>query len=288
MCGIIGYIGGNPAMPILLEGLKRLEYRGYDSAGVAMLENGSLTVEKTKGKISGLEELVNRKPWAATVGMAHTRWATHGEPNTENAHPHTDCTGDIAVVHNGIIENFSALKQRLMKEGHNFVTQTDTEVIAHLIEKFYTPGTPLEEAVRMTVLQLDGTYGLVILSKREPDKLVGVRNGSPLIIGIAEDENFLASDVSAILKHTQKVIYLDDHEMVTVFRDHFVTKTLDNVTTNKQVHSVDWDLEMIEKGGYDHFMLKEINEQPETITNGMRGRLVYDEGMAKLKLLRLV
>ncbi|HEU4365716.1 MAG TPA: glutamine--fructose-6-phosphate transaminase (isomerizing) [Candidatus Krumholzibacteria bacterium] len=282
MCGIIGYIGDNRAMPILLEGLKRLEYRGYDSAGVAMLENGTLTIEKTKGKISQLEGLVNGRPWKATVGMAHTRWATHGEPNTENAHPHTDCSGDIAVVHNGIIENFSALKQRLLKEGHNFTTQTDTEVIAHLIEKFYTSGTTLEEAVRKTVLQLEGTYGLVILSRREPDKIIGVRNGSPLIIGIAGDENFLASDVSAILKHTQKVIYLDDHEMVTVYRDHFVTKTLDNVTTNKQVHEVDWDLDMIEKGGFDHFMLKEINEQPETITNGMRGRLVYDEGIAKL------
>ena len=282
MCGIIGYIGDNTAMPILLEGLKRLEYRGYDSAGVAMLENGSLTIQKTKGKISELEALVNGRPWKATVGMAHTRWATHGEPNTENAHPHSDCTGDLAVVHNGIIENYAALKLRLVKEGHSFTTQTDTEVIAHLIEKFYTPDTPLEEAVRKTVLQLEGTYGLVILSKREPDKIIGVRNGSPLIIGIAGDENFLASDVSAILKHTQKVIYLDDHEMVTLYRDHFVTKTVDNVTTNKQVHEVDWDLEMIEKGGFDHFMLKEISEQPETITNGMRGRLVYDEGIAKL------
>jgi glutamine---fructose-6-phosphate transaminase (isomerizing) len=282
MCGIIGYIGNNPAMPILLEGLKRLEYRGYDSAGVAILENGSLQIEKTKGKIVELENLVNGRPWKATTGMAHTRWATHGEPNTENAHPHVDCTGEIAVIHNGIIENYAAIKQRLLKEGHTFTTQTDTEVIAHLIEKFYTADTSLEEAVRKTVLQLEGTYGLVIISKREPDKIIGVRNGSPLIIGIASGENFLASDVSAILKHTQKVIYLDDHEMVTVYRDRFMTKTLDNVATNKEIHEVDWDLEMIEKGGFDHFMLKEINEQPETITNGMRGRLVYDEGIAKL------
>ncbi len=282
MCGIIGYIGNNTAMPILLEGLKRLEYRGYDSAGVAILENGHLTVEKTKGKISQLEGLVGLRKWKGTVGMAHTRWATHGEPNTENAHPVTDCTGDIAVVHNGIIENYSALKQRLIKEGHQFTTQTDTEVIAHLVEKFYKTTGSLEEAVRLTVSQLEGTYGLVIVSKKEPDKLIGVRNGSPLIIGVAIDENFLASDVSAILKHTQKVIYLDDHEMVTVRRDGFVTKTIDNVTTNKEVHQVDWDLEQIEKGGFDHFMLKEINEQPETISNGMRGRLVYDEGIAKL------
>jgi glucosamine--fructose-6-phosphate aminotransferase (isomerizing) len=287
MCGIIGYIGNNAAMPILLEGLKRLEYRGYDSAGVAIMENGHLTVEKTKGKISQLEGLVGLRPWKGTVGMAHTRWATHGEPNTENAHPHTDCTGDIAVVHNGIIENYSALKQRLIKEGHLFTTQTDTEVIAHLVEKFYKTAGSLEEAVRLTVSQLEGTYGLVIMSKKEPDKIIGVRNGSPLIIGIASDENFLASDVSAILKHTQKVIYLDDHEMVTVRRDGFITKTIDNVTTNKEVHQVDWDLEQIEKGGFDHFMLKEINEQPETISNGMRGRLVYDEGIAKLGGLNL-
>ena len=282
MCGIIGYIGNNTAMPILIEGLKRLEYRGYDSAGVAIMENGHLTVEKTKGKISQLENLINGKKWKGTIGMAHTRWATHGEPNTENAHPHTDCTGDIAISHNGIIENYSILKQQLIKEGHQFTTQTDSEVIAHMVEKFYKATQSLEEAVRLTVSQLEGTYGLVIMSKKEPDKIIGVRNGSPLIIGIANDENFLASDVSAILKHTQKVIYLDDHEMVTVKRDGFMTKTIDNVQTNKQVHQVDWDLEMIEKGGYDHFMLKEIHEQPETITNAMRGRLVYDEGIAKL------
>ena len=287
MCGIIGYIGNNAAMPILLEGLKRLEYRGYDSAGVAIMENGHLTIEKTKGKISQLEGLVNLRPWKGTVGMAHTRWATHGEPNTENAHPHNDCTGDIAIVHNGIIENHSALKQRLIKDGHLFTTQTDSEVIAHLVEKFYKTAGSLEEAVRLTVSQLEGTYGLVIMSKKEPDKIIGVRNGSPLIIGIASDENFLASDVSAILKHTQQVIYLDDHEMVTVRRDGFVTKTIDNVTTNKEIHQVDWDLEQIEKGGFDHFMLKEINEQPETISNGMRGRLVYEEGIAKLGGLNL-
>ncbi len=287
MCGIIGYIGNNAAMPILIEGLKRLEYRGYDSAGVAIMENGHLTVEKTKGKISQLEGLVGVRKWKGTVGMAHTRWATHGEPNTENAHPLSDCTGDVAVVHNGIIENHATLKQQLVKEGHAFTTQTDSEVVAHLVEKFYKSSGSLEEAVRLTVSQLEGTYGLVIMSKKESDKIIGVRNGSPLIIGVASDENFLASDVSAILKHTQKVIYLDDHEMVTVRRDGFETKTIDNVTTNKEVHQVDWDLEQIEKGGFDHFMLKEINEQPETITNAMRGRLVYDEGIAKLGGLNL-
>jgi glucosamine--fructose-6-phosphate aminotransferase (isomerizing) len=280
MCGIIGYIGSNQALPILLEGLKRLEYRGYDSAGVAILENGGVLVEKTKGKILELEGLVTQRPFAGTVGIAHTRWATHGEPNTENAHPHTDCSGDIAVVHNGIIENYGSIKQRLIKKNHTFVTETDTEVIAHLIEEFYT-GT-LEEAVQKAVAQLEGTYGLVIVSRREKDKIIGVRNGSPLVIGIADGENFLASDVSAILKHTQKVIYLDDKEMVTVWKDNFVTKTIDNVTTRKEIQEVDWDLDMIEKGGFEHFMLKEIFEQPETIRNAMRGRLVTSEGIAKL------
>jgi len=280
MCGIIGYIGSNQALPILLEGLKRLEYRGYDSAGVAILENGGVLVEKTKGKILELEGLVAHRPFTGTVGIAHTRWATHGEPNTENAHPHTDCSGDIAVAHNGIIENYGSIKQRLIKKNHTFVTETDTEVIAHLIEEFYT-GT-LEEAVQKAVAQLEGTYGLVILSRREKDKIIGVRNGSPLVIGIADGENFLASDVSAILKHTQKVIYLDDKEMVTVWKDNFVTKTVDNVTTRKEIQEVDWDLDMIEKGGFEHFMLKEIFEQPETIRNAMRGRLVASEGIAKL------
>jgi len=280
MCGIIGYIGSNTALPILLEGLKRLEYRGYDSAGVAILENGGILVEKTKGKILDLEGLVAHRRFSGTVGIAHTRWATHGEPNTENAHPHTDCSGDVAVVHNGIIENYAAIKQRLQKKNHKFVTQTDSEVVAHLIEEFYTGS--LEEAVQKAVAQLEGTYGLVILSKREKDKIIGVRNGSPLVIGVADGENFLASDVSAILKHTQKVVYLDDKEMVTVWIDNFVTKTVDNVTTRKEIQEVDWDLEMIEKGGYEHFMLKEIFEQPETIRNAMRGRLVYDEGIAKL------
>jgi glucosamine--fructose-6-phosphate aminotransferase (isomerizing) len=282
MCGIIGYIGDSKALPILIEGLKRLEYRGYDSAGVAVLENGDLEVEKTKGKISELIGLVSGREFVSTVGVAHTRWATHGEPNTENAHPHIDCTGDLAVVHNGIIENYVAIKSQLEKEGHKFITETDTEVIAHLIEKFYKEDGALEKAVQKAVAQLEGTYGLVIMSKREPDKLVGVRNGSPLVIGVAEHENFLASDVSAILKHTQKVVYLDDREMVTLWKSKFKTKTTDDVAVRKQIQEIDWDLDMIEKGGFDHFMLKEIYEQPETITNAMRGRIIHDEALAKL------
>lgn len=282
MCGIIGYIGESRALPILLEGLKRLEYRGYDSAGVAILENGSLAVEKTKGKITQLESLIAGRTFDGSVGLAHTRWATHGEPNTENAHPHVDCTGDIAVVHNGIIENYAGIKLQLEKEGHKFVTETDTEVIAHLIEKFYEKNGSLEKAVQKAVAQLEGTYGLVIVSKREPDKLIGVRNGSPLVVGVAENENFLASDVSAILKHTQKVVYLDDREMVTVCKDKFHTKTTQDVEISKEIQEVDWNLEMIEKGGFAHFMLKEIYEQPETITNAMRGRIIHSEALAKL------
>ncbi len=284
MCGIIGYIGDAPALPVLIEGLKRLEYRGYDSAGVAIRENGSIAVEKTQGRIADLEARIGGggRRFEGTQGIAHTRWATHGEPNTTNAHPHVDCTGEIAVVHNGIIENFGAIRQQLEKEGHRFTTETDTEVIAHLIEKFLADGASLEKAVQRAMLQVEGTYGLVVMSAREPDKIIGVRNGSPLVVGVAEGENFLASDVSAILRHTQKVVYLDDHEMVTVWRDRFVTKTIDDVTTRKEIQQVEWDLEQIEKGGYPHFMLKEIFEQPETITNAMRGRLVYDEGMARL------
>ena len=282
MCGIIGYIGDSQALPILIEGLKRLEYRGYDSAGVAIFENGNLEVAKSKGKIVELEKLTSRRTFNGTTGAAHTRWATHGEPNTENAHPHTDCTGDIAVVHNGIIENYGSIKQQLEKEGHKFVTETDTEVIAHLLEKFCKENGSLEKAVQKTVGQLEGTYGLVIMSKSEPDKLIGVRNGSPLVVGVAMNENFLASDVSAILKHTQKVIYLDDKEMVTVWKDHFKTMTTEDVAVLKEIQQVDWDLEQIEKSGYPHFMLKEIFEQPETITNAMRGRLIHGEGLAKL------
>jgi len=282
MCGIIGYIGNSVALPILIEGLKRLEYRGYDSAGVAIFEDGGLEVARTKGKIVELEKLTSQKTFNGMTGVAHTRWATHGEPNVANAHPHIDCTGDIAVVHNGIIENYGSIKKQLEKEGHKFVTETDTEVIAHLVEKFSRENGSLEKAVQKTVAQLEGTYGLVIMSKSEPDKLIGVRNGSPLVIGVAKNENFLASDVSAILKHTQKVIYLDDKEMVTVWKDDFKTKTTEDVAVQKEIQQIEWDLDQIEKGGYPHFMLKEIFEQPETITNAMRGRLIPEEGLAKL------
>jgi len=274
MCGIIGYIGKNQALPILLEGLKRLEYRGYDSAGVAIIENGHMLLEKTKGKISRLEKHLAGKECKGSTGIAHTRWATHGEPNRENAHPHIDCTGTLAIAHNGIIENYQVLKKRLQAKGHKFATETDTEVIVHLIEDFYT-GT-IEDAVQKAVRQLEGTYGIVILSKNEPHKLVGVRNGSPLVVGVARNEYFLASDVSAILEHTRQVIFLDDKEMAIVQPKGFKTMTIENVTVDKEIEEVPWDLDMIEKGGFPHFMLKEIFEQPGDDTK-------RDAGTARLR-----
>ena len=280
MCGIVGYIGESEALPILVEGLKRLEYRGYDSAGVAILNNGDLLIEKREGKITELEKHLAARDFPGTTGIAHTRWATHGEPNSVNAHPHVDGSGEIAIVHNGIIENYQAIKTRLQQKGHEFITETDTEVVAHLIEDFYD-GT-LEDAVQKAVAQIEGTYGLVILSRREPGKLVGVRNGSPLVVGVADNEYFLASDVSAILKHTRQVIYLDDKEMAIVTPNGFKTMTIENVAVDKAIEKVDWDLDQIEKGGFPHFMLKEIFEQPETIRDATRGRLVHEAGEAHL------
>jgi glucosamine--fructose-6-phosphate aminotransferase (isomerizing) len=280
MCGIIGYMGKMQALPILLEGLKRLEYRGYDSAGVAIVNNGDILLEKTEGKIAQLEKHLGDKKCPGTTGIAHTRWATHGEPNTVNAHPHLDCSNTIAVVHNGIIENYQVIKKHLSNKKHQFRTDTDTEVIAHLIEDFYEGS--LEDAVQRAVAELEGTYGLVVLSRKEPGKLVGVRNGSPLVVGIADDEYFLASDVSAILKHTRQVVYLDDKEMAIVEPSGFKTVTIENVVVDKEIEKVDWDLEMIEKGGFPHFMLKEIFEQPETIQNAARGRLIFETGDSHL------
>jgi glucosamine--fructose-6-phosphate aminotransferase (isomerizing) len=286
MCGIIGYIGSKPAVPILIEGLKRLEYRGYDSAGLALID-GALRIEKSVGKIAQLEEHIANRALDGTIGIAHTRWATHGEPNTVNAHPHTDCKGKIAIIHNGIIENYASLKKNLEGRGHKFTTETDTEVLAHLIEEFHTGD--LEAAVRATLKMVEGTYGIAVVHADHPRTIVGARNGSPLIIGVGNGEYFVASDVSAILRHTRRVFYLDDHEMVTLTDDGPNIRTVDNgdAQVAKQITEVEWDLEMIEKGGFDHFMLKEIFEQPQTIRNAFRGRLVWDEGDAHLGGLNL-
>ncbi len=291
MCGIVGYLGQRDSLPILLEGLRRLEYRGYDSAGVAVLEDQHLAIRKKAGKIGQLEGAVEAERQApngngshilfhGTTGIGHTRWATHGVPNDTNAHPHTDCTGKIAVVHNGIIENFESLKRMLVAEGHVMQTDTDTEILAHLIEKLYKGS--LEEAVIQALCLVDGTYGLAVISADEPNSLVGARNGSPLMVGIGQGEHFLASDAAAIRAHTAKVVYLDDGEVASLTRDSYKTLNLRQEQIAKPVHEVSGDLATIEKGGHPHFMLKEIYEQPDCIQNAIRGRLQIDEGRAKL------
>ncbi len=282
MCGIVGYIGDRQAVPLLLDGLRRLEYRGYDSAGVSVVVDDRLETRKTAGKISRLERVLQDggSP-SGTCGIAHTRWATHGAPNTTNAHPHSDCTGRFAVVHNGIIENAGTLRRKLEELGHEFRTETDTEAIAHLIEEAYDGN--LEEAVRAALRQVEGTYGIAVLCCDEPQKIVAARRGSPLLLGIGErDEYYVASDVAAILAQTRKVVYLDDGEIAVLTPQGFETLSLKGDVITKEIQHVSWDLDAIEKGGHDHFMLKEIFEQPETLRNAMRGRLLEDDGNVKL------
>ena len=278
MCGIVGYIGQKQAYPILMEGLKRLEYRGYDSAGIALQQdhNGRLTVLKAKGRIAALEALTQGANLAGTLGIAHTRWATHGAPNDVNAHPHTDMSGKLAVVHNGIIENWSALRQLLEHEGVVFKSETDTEVLAHLFARYYKGS--LEKAVQAGLQEVRGAYGIAVIHADEPDVLVAARNGSPLIIGVGEGEYVVASDASAIIEHTTNVIYLEDREMAVLRRDGIRTTTIDAVPTHKEIQQVEWSLEQIEKKGYPHFMLKEILEQPESLADTMRGRLNLEAG----------
>lgn len=285
MCGIVGYIGDKDARPILVEGLKRLEYRGYDSAGVALLVDSHINVSKTAGKVSKLEEMLHDSVFAR-IGIGHTRWATHGEPNTINAHPHSDCTGNILLVHNGIIENYSALKTKLISLGHKFKSQTDTEVLAHLIEEFYPRAQSLEFAVRLALKEVDGTFGIVVMSASEPEVLIAARRGSPLVIGLGDSENFIASDASALIKHTREVIYLHDNEIAILTKNNVALKNLDDEIVERDAEHLIFDLEQIEKGGFAHFMLKEIHEQPETVLNAMRGRLLDDEGISKMGGLR--
>jgi glucosamine--fructose-6-phosphate aminotransferase (isomerizing) len=280
MCGIVGYVGPRVATQVLIDGLKRLEYRGYDSAGVALQNGKGIVTRKAAGKIAALEAAVTLDPVEGTSGIAHTRWATHGAPNECNAHPHHDCTGTIAVVHNGIIENFGALRKMLENHGHRFVSETDTEVLAHLIEAAFDGN--LEEAVMDSLHLVEGTYGIAVVSSRDPGKIVAARKGSPLLLGLGNGENFLASDVAAILQYTRDVVYLDDGEMAVITDDSYRVFDLQATALTKGVSKIDWDLDMIEKGGFDHFMLKEIFEQPTTITNTMRGRLVSEDGFSKL------
>jgi glucosamine--fructose-6-phosphate aminotransferase (isomerizing) len=285
MCGIVGYVGPRVATQVLIDGLKRLEYRGYDSAGVALQNGKGIETRKAAGKIAALEAAVMSYPVEGTSGIAHTRWATHGAPNECNAHPHHDCTGTIAVVHNGIIENFGVLRKMLENHGHTFVSETDTEVLAHLIEAAFDGN--LEEAVIDSLHLVEGTYGIAVVSSKDPGKIVAARKGSPLLLGLGNGENFLASDAAAILQYTRDVVYLDDGEMAVITKDSYKVFDLQARALTKRVSKIDWDLDMIEKGGFDHFMLKEIFEQPTTITNTMRGRLVTESGFSKLGGLNL-
>lgn len=282
MCGIVGYIGKQKVVPILLNGLKRLEYRGYDSAGIAVRVNNSIVVEKQVGKIVNLENAISEAELESTIGIAHTRWATHGEPNQINAHPHTDEFGNIALVHNGIVENYEMLRSELKGKGFVFKTDTDTETLAHLFVDCLTNGCTFFEAVRQGLSRVNGTYGLVVMHKDYPDQLIAARKGSPLVIGHGDGEFFIASDAAPLVGHTTNVTYMEDGEVALLSAENVVIKTTDNKPVLHQVECIDTDLTAIEKGGYPHYMLKEIMEQPQTIRDTMRGRLLIDEGSAKL------
>jgi len=280
MCGIVGYIGNKNAVSIGLEGLKRLEYRGYDSAGIAAIEkSGKVYCKKLAGRVAKLESKIQNKIYS-NVAIMHTRWATHGPPINKNAHPHWDCKKEIFVVHNGIIENYKPLKEKLEKEGHGFNSETDTEILAHLIERFFQGN--LEEAVRKALKLIKGTYGIAVISKNEPSKIVIARNSSPLLIGVGKNEYIVASDASAIVNHTKKVVYLNDKEIGVITPKDFWITSLDKEPVKKNIQELEWGVEEAEKGGFDHFMLKEIFEQPEVIENALRGRLIKKEGLAKL------
>ncbi|MCH7878330.1 MAG: glutamine--fructose-6-phosphate transaminase (isomerizing) [candidate division Zixibacteria bacterium] len=285
MCGIVGYVGKKTALPILMTGLKRLEYRGYDSAGVALVSQFGCQVVKAVGKIAQLDKELGDHAYEQTVGIAHTRWATHGVPSVLNAHPHTDQAGEIALVHNGIIENYQSIREALERQGRKFRTETDTEALTYLIAEYYEGD--LTEAVRKALSQVEGTYGIAVVSSKDPDIIVAARNGSPLIIGDGGDEFFVASDVSAVLNHTKRVVFLDDEEIVTITRKGYQITTIDQATITPHVEEISWSLGQIEKGGYDHFMLKEIHEQTATLCDAIRGRLNFEEGKPRLNGLNL-
>ena len=279
MCGIVGYCGDKNAAGILVEGLKRLEYRGYDSSGISVGNDNKLTVIKKKGKISNLQAAVP-SDMPGTFGIGHTRWATHGEVNDLNAHPHSDSTGKITIVHNGIIENYISLRNKLKSEGYNFITETDSEVIAHLVSKFYDGD--LEKAVKEALKHIKGTYGIVAIHSDEPNRLIGARNGSPLVLGIGEGEMFLASDVTAMMSYTKQVVYMEDGDVVVVDKNGFRTTDIRDNERDKEISTVGWDIGEMEKDGFPTYMEKEIFEQPQSILRGMQGRLDIDQGTAKL------
>lgn len=283
MCGIVGYVGDRDAADVLLKGLKRLEYRGYDSAGIAIM-NGELQYNKGKGKVDKLAKKIREIGAAGKIGIGHTRWATHGEPNDINSHPHLSESGRIAVVHNGIIENYTTLKKQLIERGKTFQSQTDTEIIVQLLEEIYTTskGVSFEQAIQLTLKQIVGTYGLAIVNIDEPEKIYIARKGSPLLLGIGENEMFIASDASPIVEYTKKVVYLDDGEMATITKDSYSVKTIEDVDLTKEVHELAISIDEIEKAGYPHFMLKEIFEQPRSIADCMRGRLSVEKNIIQL------
>ena len=281
MCGIVAYIGQSEALPVLVGGLKKLEYRGYDSSGVSLIDHGKITTVRASGKISALEAKLKDSPAQGNIGIAHTRWATHGAPTEQNAHPHVSFDGKISIVHNGIIENYASLKAKLIEKGVVFKSETDTEVVAHLIARNYNGD--LKEAVLKALSLIEGTFGLAVICSDDPNTLIGARRGSPLILGIGNDGDFfLASDVSAIINHTQKVVYLDDNDVVQIKRDGYSIVNMNSHEVTRDIQDVDFDAESIAKGGFAHFMLKEIFEQPEVLKNTMRGRLLIAEGNAKL------
>ena len=285
MCGIVGYIGPRQAAGLLLEGLRRLEYRGYDSAGIAVVNGRGLKIMKAAGKLSVLEGELQEDMPLGTIGIGHTRWATHGAPTTTNAHPHTDQSGRIAVIHNGIIENSGAIRKALEQRGHTFTSETDTEVLAHLVGELYQGN--LEEAVAAALKDVDGAYGLAFISSEEPGVLVAARKGSPLLIGVGENEWFVASDASPLLQYTRSVVYLDDGEMAVLTREGYRVRNLESTRISKEVNQIDWDLGQVERGGYAHFMHKEICEQAESLCNTLRGHLLEEEGTARVSGLNM-
>ncbi|MBI2842070.1 MAG: glutamine--fructose-6-phosphate transaminase (isomerizing) [Armatimonadetes bacterium] len=285
MCGIVGYTGGREACPVLLDGLKRLEYRGYDSAGIAVFNDGRVAVHKAAGKLSVLASALDGVQLGGSIGIGHTRWATHGRPSDENAHPHVDCSGEIVVVHNGIIENYLSLKEDLVARGHRFTSETDTEVVAHLVEEAYDGD--LAEAVRQAILRLDGSFALAVMCRHEPNLLVAARRHSPLVVGVGSNENFIASDVPAFLAYTKRVHFIEDDTVAVINRTSVEFRGLDGRPIVNNVHEVEWDAAMAERGGYEHFMLKEIHEQPVALRETMRGRLSSEHADVALEGLGL-
>jgi len=288
MCGIVGYIGPQNATPIIMNGLKKLEYRGYDSAGIAVLENGDIQVRRDAGKLERLSQLVQQDPLEGNIGIGHTRWATHGEPNSRNAHPHMGMTGDVVVVHNGIVENFTTLREELEAEGAKFQSETDTEVIVHLVER-YLSGNKFPDAVRQALEHLKGAHGIVVLNKNEPDKIVAARigNAGGVVLGKGKNEMYIASDLPAILEHTREMVFLESHQMAVVTRDGLEVMTLDGKEIQAEVHNVPWDPVSAEKGEYRHFMHKEIHEQVRSLTDTIAGRVDFEAGSIQLPTLNL-